>query len=270
MKLAFSTLGCPGWSFNEIYATAKDLGMDGVEIRGIGREIYAPHAKEFSDENLDQTMETLRKNGITIPIFTSGAELGLAEKKEEALQEAYDYVDLAFKAGVPYIRVLGTANPAPEDSDLNLALEQYCKVCDYAAAKNVTPLMETNGLLADSMVMAEFMAKASRPNSGVLWDIHHPYRFFGEPPMATYKNIGEYVRYVHVKDSVLDENDKVSYRMMGYGDVPIFDCLKVLSDNGYTSFIALEWIKRWNPELQEPGIVLSHFVNYMHYLIDQL
>ena len=35
MKTAFSTLGCPGWSWDEIFATAKDLGLDGIEVRGV-------------------------------------------------------------------------------------------------------------------------------------------------------------------------------------------------------------------------------------------
>jgi len=35
MKIGFSTLGCPDWTLSEILATAKDLGYNGVEIRGI-------------------------------------------------------------------------------------------------------------------------------------------------------------------------------------------------------------------------------------------
>lgn len=42
MKFAFSTLGCPNWSWNEIFATAKDMKIDGIEIRGVGSEMYAP------------------------------------------------------------------------------------------------------------------------------------------------------------------------------------------------------------------------------------
>ena len=42
MKLAFSTIGCPNWSYDEVVSTASDLGYDGFEVRGIGGEIYAP------------------------------------------------------------------------------------------------------------------------------------------------------------------------------------------------------------------------------------
>ena len=46
--------------------------------------------------------------------------------------------------------------------------------------KGNNPLIETNGILADSAVMKEFIESVNRKNSGVLWDIHHPYRYFNE------------------------------------------------------------------------------------------
>ena len=39
MKISFSTLGCPRWSWREILATACDLGYGGVEVRGVGNDI---------------------------------------------------------------------------------------------------------------------------------------------------------------------------------------------------------------------------------------
>ncbi|MEG0900783.1 MAG: sugar phosphate isomerase/epimerase, partial [Clostridia bacterium] len=35
MNISFSTLGCPRWSWQEITATAGDLGYQGVEVRGV-------------------------------------------------------------------------------------------------------------------------------------------------------------------------------------------------------------------------------------------
>ena len=64
MKLAFSTLGCPGWSWNEIFATAKDMGLNGIEIRGIGGEMYAPNIRVFSPDLLERTMDQVRRAGM--------------------------------------------------------------------------------------------------------------------------------------------------------------------------------------------------------------
>ena len=56
---------------------------------------------------------------------------------------------------------------------------------------------------------------------------------------------------------------------MGYGDVPIFDAVELLKAKGYDGYLTLEWVKRWNPDLQEPGIVFAHYMNYMRYLLAQ-
>jgi len=265
MKLSFSTLGCPGWGWNDIYTTAKDIGMDGIEVRGLGNEMYAPACKPFTDEKIESTKKKLADSDMEIPIFTSGAVIGVAEKSELAKKEAKGYIDLASKMGTKYVRLMPTPNAHPEDTDLELCKKLYGELCDYAADKNVTPLLETNGVLADSKVMAQLIKDVNRPNSGVLWDVHHPYRYFGESARTTAENLDGMIKHVHVKDSVL-EDGKVVYRMMGYGDVPVFDAVKELNSRGYDGFISLEWVKRWNPDLQEPGIVFAHFANYMKYL----
>ena len=58
MKLAFSTLGCPEWSWVDIQAMARDLGFDGIEIRGLGQEIQAAKV-------------TARRRGAAFPGFSS-------------------------------------------------------------------------------------------------------------------------------------------------------------------------------------------------------
>ncbi len=268
MKLAFSTLGCPGWSWNEIFATAKDMGLDGIEIRGIGGQIYAPDIKVFAPDQLEATLQRVRDAGMELPMLTSGASLGLPET-EKNMAEAKAYIDLAEKLGSAFVRVMVTPVAQVEPADLAQTARLYAELCEYAAPKGVTPLIETNSVLADSKVMKQFMEQCPSQNCGVLWDIHHPYRFFGESPEETYANIGKWVKYAHVKDSVMKDG-QVSYRMMGYGDVPIMDALSILHQNGYKGYITLEWLKRWCPDLQEPGIVFSHFSSYMNYLITQL
>ena len=270
MKLAFSTLGCPDWKFSEIYATAKDLGLSGVEIRGIANEMSAPKMRAFSEEKLPETLAKLKEKNLEIPMLTSGAVLGNPSQAEENRIEAEAYIDLAKKMGVPYIRVMISPNTFPADTDdLDCARKLYGALCDYAKGSGVTPLIETNAALAHSNTMREFLEDVGRENMGVLWDIHHPFRYFHESPRVTFDNIGTFVKYVHVKDSVMN-GDTVEYRMMGYGDVPIFDSMKVLHAHGYEGYVSLEWVKRWCPDLQEPGIVFSHFASYMNYLLHQL
>jgi len=270
MKLAFSTLGCPDWSWREIFATAKDLGMNGIEIRGIGSQMFAPKANAFLPENIDATLAELKRVGLEIPMLTSNADLSVKGGEEQNIREAKDYIELAKKTGTEYVRVMCQNSAAPRESiDLDRVAELYAELCDYAAGTGVFPLIETNSYLADSEQMLKFIRKVNRSNAFVLWDIHHPFRFFRESPAKTAGNLQGLVKYVHVKDSAMEDSGLV-YRMMGYGDVPIFDMLALLHSQGYEGYISLEWVKRWCPELQEPGIVFSHYANYMQYLLRQI
>jgi Sugar phosphate isomerases/epimerases len=268
MKIAFSTLGCPGWSWDEIYATGKDLGFDGIEVRGIANEMFAPNAKPFSAANLAATKERFKGN-IKLSMLTTGACVGVPELVEAAVKEAKSYIDLAEKLEVRYVRIMISPEPGPTEADFNLAVKTYRDICLYGKEKKVTPLIETNGILANSKKMAEFMESVNEENSGVLWDINHPIRYFHESVSDTFEKLSSYIKYVHVKDSIAKDG-KVIYRMMGYGDLPVYDVVSLLHKSGYDSYVSLEWVKRWNPDLQEPGIVFSHFISYMTYLFSSV
>ena len=120
--------------------------------------------------------------------------------------------------------------------------------------------VETNGVWADTLKMKNLLRAVNSPAVGVVWDIHHPYRYFDESPAATAANIGQYVRHVHVKDSVRGPDGKVIYKMLGYGDLPIPDCLRELKSLGYDGCLSMEWVKRWNRDLEDAGVVFPHFV----------
>ena len=58
MKLSFSTLGCPDFTWSDITSMAKDFGFHGIELRGLGNDIFSVHAP-FSKENLPATIANL-------------------------------------------------------------------------------------------------------------------------------------------------------------------------------------------------------------------
>ncbi len=260
MKFGFSTLGCPGWSWSEIITTASDLGYDGVELRGIGNEMYLPQVKDFALENIPALRAKMQELNLEIPCLTTSAFLFDPEKKESARKEVMDYLNLASVLETPYIRVLGDANPEPGPVDEALVEDNLLFLLPLAAEKNVTLLLETNGIYASSRKIKELLEKINHPNLGVLWDIHHPYRFHNEPVAETYKALKPWIRHVHIKDSVVSEG-KVQYRVVGSGDIPVAEAVALLSADSYSGYLVLEWVKRWNIDLEEPGIVFPHYLN---------
>ena len=79
--------------------------------------------------------------------------------------------------------------------------------------------METNGVYADTARLCKLLDEVASDAVAALWDMHHPYRFAGENPEKTVQNLGAYIKYVHIKDSV--ENGAVRYRMMGEEIYPL-------------------------------------------------
>ena len=260
MKLAFSTLGCPNWDLKEIFTTAKDLGYKGVEIRGVARDIYAPSMKAFTEDK-EQTKQELKRLGIEISMFTSAATLAMHGTKDEAVAEAKEYIDLAKSMGVPFVRVLSTDKTYCDGGDVELLKSQMEKVVGHAEGKGVTVLLESSGLMVDTKKLANVLDEVGGA-CGALWDVHHPYRFGDEKITETIDNLGERIKYVHLKDSVIS-GCAPQYKMMGSGDIPLDTAILTLLKNGYDGFFTLEWVKRWNKDLEEPGIVFAQYVNYM-------
>ena len=82
MKLAFSTLGCPDFDWSDIYSMAKDFGFDGIEMRGLGNDIFSVHAQPFRPDQIDKTIARLNRMHLEIPCLSTGCVL-----KDEASWE---------------------------------------------------------------------------------------------------------------------------------------------------------------------------------------
>lgn len=259
MKIAFSTLACPNYDWKDIFSMAKDLGFDGIEVRHIREdEAYSP----FSPERCEKTAEKLNKLKIEIPCLATGGCVKLPNWDENKA-EIISYIKVAEKVGAPYVRILADLDAAPDgEVDDKLIVSRIKELVPIAEECGVTMLVETNGVYADTSRLASLLCDIASDNVAALWDIHHPYRFFGEKPETTLTNLGAFIKHVHVKDSVNDGGNIV-YKIMGEGDIPIDDIMFALRSINYEGYITLEWVKRWNPALCDAGIIFPKFVDFM-------
>jgi len=263
MKLAFSTLGCPDFSWNDIYSMAKDLGFDGIEIRGLGDEIFAVQAQPFTEPQLSKTIKKLAELRIKIPCLSSGCSLNSSENSLKNHEEILQYIKLAAKLGTPFVRILGDLSPQINgEVDDEVVLASIQRLIPIAEANGVTLLVETNGAYADTTRLCNLLNNIASDAVAALWDMNHPYRYMNEKPEKTVQNLGSYIKYVHIKDSVI-ENGKTVYKMMGEGDLPIDEMMRALQSINYEGYLSLEWGKRWATDLDDAGVVFPNFVNYM-------
>ena len=268
MKLAFSTLGCPNFDWPDMYSMAKDFGFQGIELRGLGEDIFSIHARPFKEENLEKTVEQLHKMRLEIPCLSTGCALKDAGRIEETKAEIREYIDLAAKLHTPYIRILADSKAYAEGPVDDAAIAGVLReLMPYAEEKDVILLVETNGVYTDTARLCQLLNQIESDSIGALWDIHHPYRFAGESPETTVQNLGAYIKYTHIKDSVM-EDGKVVYRMMGEGDLPIDSVMRALRSINYEGYISLEWLRKYAPDLESAGIVFPHFANFMSQYLD--
>ncbi len=261
MKIAFSTLCCPNYEWKDVFSMATDLGFDGIEVRHIQEdEAKSP----FSYDKCDETVETLGKLKIEIPCLSTGGCLKIDSAWEETKTEILTYIKIASKLKTKYIRILADLHESPEgEVDDDKVSERIKELVPFAEESGVTLLVETNGVYADTKRLASLLNSVASDNVAALWDVHHPYRFFGEDAETTLTNLGAYIKHVHVKDSVMGEDGKVSYKILGEGDIPLNDIMLALKSINYEGYVTLEWVKRWYPDLIDACIIFPNFVDYM-------
>ena len=260
-RLSFSTLGCPEWSWEEIQDRAVEYGYEGLELRGIEGEMDLARARPFAGERLPETKRELEERGLSVVCLGASCRFHERDEVEENLDEARRHIDLAAELGAPFIRVFGDRVPegSSREEAIGWVAEGLATLGRYAEGTGVEVLIETHGDFSRSGDLLGALRAADHPGVGVLWDVNHPFRFFGEPVEETLRNLGGYIRHVHLKDSEAGE-EGTRYRLLGEGDVPAGEAIQLLDEMGYPGWISFEWEKRWHPELEGPEVAFPQFV----------
>ncbi len=258
MKLAFSTLGCPAWSFDEIVAGAVRYGYQGLEIRGVLANMEAYNIPEFSPANLPATLRKLGDAGVAVNCLGASSRVveaaAVPEKAAAVLEDAARYFALAREVGAVGVRFFGGELPAGKSYEAALAdgANLLHQLGELAAAEGVLALVETHDYFVRTDKLMQLIRLADSPAVQVIWDVHHPYRMAGETVAYTAAQLDGHIRGVHVKDSLPDDEGKFEYCALGAGDVPTFAALQALHEVGYDGYLTVEWEKRWIKRLAEP------------------
>ena len=274
MKLSFSTLGCPNWSFDEIALRASQYGYNGVAFRGIGGELDLTKVPEFFPGALANTRHRLKEAGLATSMVLTSAVMMIAEpeKLEASLQLGQSHIDIASDLECPYIRVFGGQMPVgiSHDAAVRRAGERLHRLGDYAAQRGVYVLIETHDDWVVTSRLRRAVEAAEHPNVGVLWDVHHPVRIAGESVAQVWANIGPWVRSVDIKDSITDFEARLGYQyvQIGDGEIPLKDALRILKAAGFDGWLTFEWEKVWHPNLADPSVAFPEFIARIRALLE--
>ena len=252
MNLSFSTRGWNALSWDDQVRDAEEMGFAGIEAYNIQDfPSLSGRGGAFHAYQQNETLREMRKRKLSIPCFDTSIDLS------QPLEDM-DRIDYLFRAAssmkVPYVAFCALRdNEGTVRDNLRVLLEK-------AAHDKGCVLLKTVGIYADTGRLRSLMDSYACDELAALWDMHHPYRDFHEIPDQTIRNLGGYVKHVHLRDS----NDDFSYNLIGEGSLPVRDMMNALSSIDYNGYISLEWKPEWMPDIPDREIIFPHFLNYMN------
>ncbi|HEY4387194.1 MAG TPA: sugar phosphate isomerase/epimerase family protein [Ktedonobacteraceae bacterium] len=270
MKLAFSTLGCPAWSAEQVITQAVQMGYDGIELRLLDGELIDPQRDEA---RVISVIQQCRAKGLEVCALDTSCRFNIPDAQERARQEAdlEHWIQLAEKVQVPLLRIFGGAVPpatqSSEEEENAWLVASLKRVAPLAEQAKVTVVLETHDAFSSARRVGRVLDAINSPAIAALWDSHHPYRV-GESAQEVVAALGSRIVHVHVKDALRKGAESSDWQLVlvGEGEVPVKEQLAALVELGYTGYVSIEWEKRWHPEIAEPEIALPQHIAWLKQL----
>ncbi len=259
MKLSFSTKGWHNASFAELCAAANDLKLDGIELHNVRGTLFTDRNSAFRDQTASATLRELYEKRLSLPAVDVIADI--AGDPTAAAEELRDCLRVAAAFHIPAVRLR-----AAEAEDAEAAAERAAALIaaqlPEAESLGVSLLIETSGLFCRSDRLRDFLGRFATDRLGALWQMSAAWFEGGERAGEVIKNLGAYVRHVHISDARRTA-DGVEACLLGEGELPVAEIMLALRSVNYDGFLSLVWDPAWCPELDDMEIVLAQFANYM-------
>jgi sugar phosphate isomerase/epimerase len=261
VKLAFSNLAAPDWSFERTLAAVHEYGYDGLELRLLdGEPIDATSVKLNMRRSVGKALKD-----AAVPLASFDTSVVLAEPFETELNAA---LELGHFWGAPVVRVFGgaldpTVSRGRALDDVARRLEPTLQ---RAEQLGVAVALETHDSFSSAALVAELIALVGNPWLVALWDLHHTYRV-GESPQEVVDLLGDRIVQVHIKDARHGSGGQYELVLLGEGDVPVAESLAVLQAASWDGWISVEWEKRWYTDLPEPEIALPQHSSLLRWAV---
>ena len=252
MNLAFSTRGWRDDDWKKQVEDACEMQFRGIEVYNLHRiPSLTDRGAPFHKYNRNETDRMLQEYGLKIPCFDTSEDISSGTTEPDTIRSLFE---IAGSMKIPYVSVCALQD---NETQVRAFLDE---VLPEAKDRKVTLLIKTSGIFADTERLRKIMDEYACDELAALWDVHHPFRDFGESPDTTIRNLGGYVKHVHLRDS----DDDLSYNLIGEGTLPVAEMMNALSSIDYNGFISLEWKPEWMEDLTDREIIFSHFINYMN------
>ncbi len=242
MNLSFSTNKWNDFNLAEFFDIAREYKFSGFEIHDISK---------LNDGDIKSAYHKIMEYKIKISCIDMVTDISDIENFENGYAEFKKCLDAAVALNVPYIRIKALNEEQAYDG--------ISKLLPEAEEAKVTLLVETVGAYADTSKLRELLISLASDYAAALWDLHYPYRVYGESPEKTVTNLGAYIKHIHIKDS----ESAQQHSLIGEGTLPIEQFVNALQTINFNGFMSIEWNPEWEEEIDDISIILPHYVSYM-------
>ena len=257
--LAFSTLGCPGASVEEICALAQHSGWRGVELRVSGEE--SVHIGLDADRRAS-VRSVFELAGVPVVCLASYVRLGKPDiSDDDCAADLLAHLQLARDLGAAGVRVFPGAGESTAVADARM-VRRLLMVADAFAAANVAVLLETHDSHRGAADVARVLAQLDHPAVAAIWDILHTW-LAGETPEFSCERLASRLHHVQLKN-VASRTDLTPTRLSS-GILPVSDVLAALDSIGYQGWLSLEWERRWHPAAEPLPVALDDARAWLQY-----
>jgi sugar phosphate isomerase/epimerase len=257
-RIAFSTLAFPDTPLALAASLGRRWGYAGIELRLIDGELIDP---SMAAADRARVKRILTAAGLPVVAVDSSIRL-TDENPGPGLRR---FLELASDWESPLVRVFGGALAASgplRTEQLRAAARVLQSAAPLARRLGVAIGVETHDSFSASSAVAELLALTDPGWTGAVWDSHHPHRM-GERPTEVYANLGSRILLAQVKDARRTPDGDWQLVLLGEGEVPVADMLRLLVAGGYPHWISVEWEKRWHPEIEAPEVALPQHLNLL-------
>jgi len=209
-------------------------------------ELLADHFRSTGKAYVQELREAVEKAGVHIVDIPVGARQSFydpsADERQEAVNYAKQWVDIAAEVGSPSVRVhiAGVTGVTP---DADLAAESLTTLAAYGADRNVVVNLENDSLVSeDAFFIARVIDKVQNPYLHALPDFANS-MLTGDAAF-NYDALALLFRHAynicHMKDSEVGSHGKLY-------TVDAGRIFKIAEASGYRGYYSLEWEGRGGP-----------------------
>ncbi len=261
-------------------AVTKELGWKNIEARAL----YGKNIAGISDAEFEELEGKLRDAGVRINCYGSGIA-NWAKPITEPAESSYDELLAAAprlrRLGTKYVRVMSFAVSPELRKNGGWELEDEV----VRRMKHLVEIAEDSGLILlhencqnwGGMSYRHTLRLLERVPSDALklvFDTGNPVfniDYQGDAPYTEmqsawefYKNVREFIRYIHIKDGYMDEQGQMHFTFAGEGKGCVPEIMEDLVKTGYRGGFSIE--PHMAAVFHDTSVISSDEMRYQNYI----